>query len=161
VEPKVDSGAGEPLAARPVASGPVRYVLFRVAGEVFALPLDAIREVVTPQPPFARVPRCSEAVRGAMNLRGRVVAVVDLAPMVGLPPQPLMGSLGQVVILDRDKRALGFLIGGVLRVDRFEPPRRVEGARSVQGVATTGAGAATVLDADGLMAEAAALFGGG
>ena len=54
----------------------LRHVLFRVGGERFALPLGSIREVVNPQPPFARVPRAPDSVRGAMNLRGRVVAVV-------------------------------------------------------------------------------------
>src|SRR5438105_447504 len=89
------------LKAEPAAEQSIRHVLFRVGQERFALPLDAVREVVNPQPPFARVPRTSDAVRGAMNLRGRVVAVVDLAPLVGLPAQPLAAGQGQVVILDR------------------------------------------------------------
>jgi purine-binding chemotaxis protein CheW len=42
-----------------------------------------VREVVVPQPPFARVPRARPAVRGAMNLRGRVIAMVDLPALVG------------------------------------------------------------------------------
>ena len=67
----------------------MRHVVFRVGPERFAIPLDAVREVVVPQPPFARVPRSSDAVRGVMNLRGRVVAVVDLAALLGLAPQPL------------------------------------------------------------------------
>ena len=61
----------------------MRHVVFRLAAERFALPLEAVREVVLPQPPFARVPRASDAVRGVMNLRGRVVAVVDLAAARG------------------------------------------------------------------------------
>ena len=44
-----------------------RHVLFRVARERYALPLEAVREVVLPQPPFARVPRTAGAVRGVMN----------------------------------------------------------------------------------------------
>ena len=78
----------------------MRHVVFRVASERFALPLEAVREVVLPQPPFARVPRVSEAVQGVMNLRGRVLAVVDLAALVGLPAQPLRQGGGQVLILD-------------------------------------------------------------
>jgi len=99
----------------------VRHVVFRVASESFALPLAAVREVVVPQPPFARVPRSSEAVRGVMNLRGRVVAVVDLAALVGLAPQPLAAASGHVLILDQGKRALGFLVGGVLGVEAIVP----------------------------------------
>jgi purine-binding chemotaxis protein CheW len=137
----------------------VRHVLFRVAGERYALPLDAVREVVLPQPPFARVPRASEAVRGVMNLRGRVVAVVDLAPLVGLAPQPLAAAQGHVLVLDRDKRTLGLLIGAVLGVEALEPPEGTAGSL-VRGVTASRYGAVTVLAPDAVAAEAAALFGG-
>jgi purine-binding chemotaxis protein CheW len=137
----------------------VRHVVFRVASERYGLPLAAVREVVVPQPPFARVPRSSEAVRGVMNLRGRVVAVVDLAPLVGLPPQPLEGARGHVLILDHGKRALGFLVGGVLGVEAVTPPDQ-GGAGLVRGVTSASFGAVTLLGADALQAEAARLFGG-
>jgi len=137
-----------------------RYVLFRVGGERFALPLESIREVVTPQPPFSRVPRTSEAVSGAMNLRGRVVAVVDLAALVGLTGQPLAAGRGQVVVLDRDRRALGLLIEGVLGVEPFAPPERGGEGALVRGVASVKGMAVTVLDPDALAAQSHALFGG-
>lgn len=135
-----------------------RHVLFRVARERYALPLEAVREVVLPQPPFARVPRTAGAVRGVMNLRGRVVAVVDLAELMGLEPHGLAAGHGQVVILERDKRALGLLIGGVLGVEPVTPePGAAAGV--VRGVAAASMGAVTVLAPDALAAAAAALFG--
>jgi purine-binding chemotaxis protein CheW len=137
----------------------VRHVVFRVASERFALPLAAVREVVLPQPPFARVPRSSDAVRGVMNLRGRVVAVVDLAALMGLAPQPLVGGAGHVLILDQGKRTLGFLIGGVVGVETLAPPEE-DPKGLVRGVATGGAGAVTVLGAEALATEAERLFGG-
>jgi len=137
----------------------LRHVVFRVASERFALPLAAVREVVLPQPPFARVPRSSEAVRGVMNLRGRVVAVVDLAALVGLAPQKLEPSVGQVLILDHGKRALGFLIAGVLGVEAIAPAQ-IGAAGTVRGVAAAAGGAVTLLGADSLALEAERLFGG-
>lgn len=136
----------------------MRHVLFRVAGERFAIPLAAVREVVVPQPPFARVPRASEAVRGVMNLRGRVVAVVDLAALVGLAPQRLEGAAGQVLILEHGKRALGFLIGGVIGVEAIAPSGEA-GPGLVRGVAPAANGAVTLLAADALASEAERLFG--
>jgi len=136
----------------------VRHVVFRVASERYALPLSAVREVVVPHPPFARVPRASEAVRGVMNLRGRVVAVVDLAALVGLPPQPLEAAAGHVLILDHGKRALGFLIGAVLGVETIPPPADAPGGL-VRGVAPASGGAVTLLGADALTSEAERLFG--
>lgn len=136
----------------------MRHVVFRVGAERFAIPLAAVREVVLPQPPFARVPRASEAVRGVMNLRGRVVAVVDLAPLVGLAPQALAADGGQVLILDHGKRALGFLIAGVLGVETIAPPEG-GGPGLVRGVAPAGGGAVTLIGADALASEAERLFG--
>jgi len=141
---------------------PARHVLFRVAGERFGLPLEAVREVVLPQPPFARVPRTSEAVRGVMNLRGRVVAVVDLAALLGLPPQPLAPTASapcHVLLLERQKRTLGFLVGAVIGVEPIAPPDGAPG-EVVRGVTGASEGAVTVLAPDVLAAQAAALFGG-
>jgi purine-binding chemotaxis protein CheW len=136
----------------------MRHVVFRVGAERFALPLEAVREVVLPQPPFARVPRVSEAVLGVMNLRGRVVAVVDLAALVGLGAQPLREGAGQVLILDQGKRAIGLLIGAVVGVEPLEQP--AEDVRAlVRGVVASGAGAVTLLCGEALLAAAAGLFG--
>lgn len=135
-----------------------RHVLFRVARERYALPLEAVREVVLPQPPFARVPRTAGAVRGVMNLRGRVVAVVDLAELLGLEPRALEEGHGQVIILERGKRALGLLIAAVLGVEPVEAePGGASGV--VRGVAAASLGAVTVLAPEELAAAAAALFG--
>ena len=134
-------------------------MLFRAGGERYGLPLDAVREVVIPQPPFARVPRAGGAVRGAMNLRGRVVAVVDLAALVGVGTEELRAGSGQVVILDRERRALGLLVGQVLGVeavaaDSTEPPGSM-----VRGLGQLGGGAVTLLDPDEVASRAARLFG--
>jgi purine-binding chemotaxis protein CheW len=63
-----------------------------------------------------------------------------------------------VLILDQGKRALGFLIAGVLGVEPLEPPDAAAGV--VRGVAPASTGAVTVLGADELAAEAGRLFGG-
>jgi purine-binding chemotaxis protein CheW len=136
----------------------VRHVVFRVGSERFAIPLEEVREVVVPQPPFARVPRSSDAVRGVMNLRGRVVAVVDLAALVGLAPQPLHAASSQVLILDQGRRALGFLIAGVVGVEALTPFDG-DAPGLVRGVAAAAAGAVTVLGAPALASEAERLFG--
>jgi purine-binding chemotaxis protein CheW len=140
-------------------SAAVRQVVFRIGAERFALPLEAVREVVLPQPPFARVPRASDAVRGVMNLRGRVVAVVDLAALVGLPSQPLDERAGQVLVLDpQGRRALGILIGGVVGVEALALPDDAA-AGLVRGVVRARAGAVTLLGAEAVTQQAEALFG--
>jgi purine-binding chemotaxis protein CheW len=137
-------------------TGDDRFVVFRAGGERFALPLAAVREVVLPVPPFARVPRSGAAVRGAMNLRGRVVPVVDLAALVGLGAPRLGDADGQVVVLESPRPALGLHVAGVVGVEPLAPGEPADARRLV---ATRG-GPATVLDPAALAAAAAAHFGG-
>jgi purine-binding chemotaxis protein CheW len=137
-----------------------RHVVFRAGGERYALPLESVSEVVPPAPPFAHVPRTAPPVRGAMSLRGRVVAVVEMAPLLGLPAPPLAAGTGQVLVLDRERRALGFLVDGVLGVEPVDPPGRGGDGLPVKGLSTVRGAPVAVLDPDALAAAAQRLFRG-
>ena len=155
----MDDARPEVLSAL-ATSEPAPQVVFRAGGALHALPLESVREVVVPRPPFARVPRAAAAVRGAMNLRGRVVAVVDLAAMLGLAGSG--GHPGEhVIILDRGRRALGFLVGPVLGVEPLSGAAALSGApAAVRGRAPSARHGADVvlLDPDVLEGHATALF---
>jgi purine-binding chemotaxis protein CheW len=58
-------------------SGTMQYLTFVLGGEVFALEIESVREVLE-LTRITRVPRMPEAVRGVINLRGHAVPVVDL-----------------------------------------------------------------------------------
>ncbi len=142
----------------------MRHVVFRVGLERYGLPLAAVREVVQPSQ-MSRVPRSPKSVRGIMNLRGRVVTVVDLAALLGVgwregeTPQ----LQGKVVLLDRGRRDLGLLISDVDGVHALEElaPAPGEVSPAVRGVARASLGAVTVLDAEGLDKQIAELFAAG
>lgn len=143
---------------------PVRHVVFRVSQERYALPLSAVREVVVPGV-MSRVPRAPAAVRGIMNLRGRVVTVVDLGTLLAVAPLPAEAQgtpLGKVVLLDRGRRDLGILVGEVDAIVAIDEVGVAPGVAmpAVRGVARVGEQALTVLAADGLDAQVTALFQG-
>ncbi|MEW6432428.1 MAG: chemotaxis protein CheW [Myxococcota bacterium] len=135
----------------------MRHVVFRLERDRYALPLAAIREVVVAPEQYTRVPRAPPSVKGVMNLRGRVVPVVDLKSLLGVAtPTSLPAS--KVVLLDRGRRELGLL---VTEVDGIESIEKVAGARAspaVRGLARVGALAITVLDPDGLDSAVARAF---
>ncbi len=58
-------------------------MLVEVGGSSYALPVSALREIVR-LPPLTRVPGLPEFVAGLANVRGRVLAVIDLRPLLGL-----------------------------------------------------------------------------
>jgi purine-binding chemotaxis protein CheW len=137
-----------------------RHVVFRAGGERFALPLESVSVVVPPAPPFSRVPRTSAPVLGAMGLRGRVVAVVELAPLLGLPGRTGGPGTGQVLVLDRERRALGFLVEEVLGVEPLGAPERPGGGPPVKGLGSLRGAPVTILDPDALAGAAQRLFRG-
>jgi purine-binding chemotaxis protein CheW len=135
----------------------VRHVVFRIGADRYGLALATVREVVT-QAAMSQVPRAPLAIRGIMNLRGRVVTVLALAELLGIEnAAPIDG--GKVLILDRGKRDLGLLVTGVEGIWALEDlaPAPGEAMPSVRGVAHHGSGAVTVLDADGLEKQIVAL----
>lgn len=59
-----------------------QYLTFVVAGEVFAVPISAVKEIIEYRQP-TDVPMMPSFMRGVINLRGRVVPVIDLSARFG------------------------------------------------------------------------------
>jgi len=136
----------------------VRHVIFRVEKERYALPLASVREVVVLPGTISRVPRAPAAVRGVINLRGRVVTIVELKVLLGLPEG---GSTSQkVVLLDRGRRDLGLLVTDVDGIESIEKVSPAPGQQvaAVRGVARLKGLAVTLLDPEGVDSAVAALF---
>ena len=62
----------------------IRVCVFTLAGECFAVDLRNVREVFEVES-LTMVPNMPEALKGVTNLRGHVIPLVDLRPMLGLP----------------------------------------------------------------------------
>lgn len=60
----------------------VQIACFDVAGECYALPVAALREIVRLSP-ISRLPDSPALVEGLIDLRGRLIPVVDLARVIG------------------------------------------------------------------------------
>ncbi|HTW65262.1 MAG TPA: chemotaxis protein CheW [Bryobacteraceae bacterium] len=60
-----------------------KYISFRLANEEFAIPVLRVREIVGIQE-ITAVPQTPQGVKGVINLRGRVIPVVDLRLKFGL-----------------------------------------------------------------------------
>jgi purine-binding chemotaxis protein CheW len=136
----------------------MRHVVFRVEKDRYALPLPAIREVVVPPSLFSRVPRAPAAVRGVINLRGRVVTVVELKALLGMGDSVAPSS--RIVLLDRGRRDLGLLVTDVDGIEVIEKVANPVGKReaAVRGIARLKGIAVTVLDPEGLDGAVVSLF---
>jgi purine-binding chemotaxis protein CheW len=60
------------------------FVTFTVAGQLFGVPVMKVQDILTPDA-IAPVPGGPVEVRGLINLRGRIVTVIDVRTRLSLP----------------------------------------------------------------------------
>ncbi len=70
----------------PLASGATSdLVTMTIAGQLFGIPVLQVQDVLSPQR-ITRIPLAPPEVAGSLNLRGRIVTVIDLRSCLGMPP---------------------------------------------------------------------------
>jgi purine-binding chemotaxis protein CheW len=67
--------------------GELRYLTFPVGDRLYALPAEAISEVIR-MPALARVPQATPSLLGLANLRGQVAPVASIRALIGGEPGP-------------------------------------------------------------------------
>lgn len=60
-----------------VTSGTRQYVLFRLCGEEYGLPIESVQSIIRYEDPTP-VPHAPAGVEGVFNLRGQVLPLIDL-----------------------------------------------------------------------------------
>jgi purine-binding chemotaxis protein CheW len=60
------------------------YVTAMIGGQLFGLPIARVQDVFIPER-LTRVPLASPDVAGVLNLRGRIVTMIDMRSRLGLP----------------------------------------------------------------------------
>lgn len=74
-----------------------QYCTFTLDGQLFGVAIGCVHEVLRHQP-VTRVWSGSKAIQGLINLRGRVVAVVDLRTCLRMAPRPAGAEASNVVV---------------------------------------------------------------
>ncbi len=93
--------APEREAARAVADVAVAdlaFLGFTLAGQDYALPLDAVAEVMTAPKAIAALPHTEDVLLGVFELRGVVLPAVSLRALLGLVERRLQGDERIVVV---------------------------------------------------------------
>jgi purine-binding chemotaxis protein CheW len=79
-----DSGARTESAAAAQLAG--KYLTFKLGREEYGVEILKVQEIIRKQE-ITRVPKTPEYVRGVINLRGKVIPVVELRAKFGMPSQ--------------------------------------------------------------------------
>ena len=115
------------------------YLAFALAGEVYAVEIAKITEIVKPAP-ITEVPRAPRDVLGVMSVRGRLVTVVDLRRRFKRAEGPMDGKTRILLVMGPESEIIGLYVDEVMQVYRLaeheiepasvlggEPPPHVAG----------------------------------
>ena len=90
----------------------VRICLFSISGDTYAVTVDLLAEIIIPQKVFP-VPTTPSHVIGIINLRGNIVPIVDIRPVLSLPST---AGLNQVAIIRHEQLTIGIVVDSVADV---------------------------------------------
>lgn len=99
------------------------YVTLTIAGQWFGIPVLTVQDVLGPRD-VARIPLADPVIAGSINLRGRIVTVIDMRKRLALPPRP-DDKPGMNVVVEHGGNLYSLLIdavGEVMEVpgDKYE-----------------------------------------
>lgn len=107
------------LQEKPKAAEVERQIVaLHLGEELYGVDIAAIHTVITPQA-ITPVPRTPGFVAGVMNLRGRIVPVIDLRRRFGLPPQEGHAKGQRIVIVEVAGLTAGLIVDAVSEVLRL------------------------------------------
>jgi purine-binding chemotaxis protein CheW len=95
----------------------LQLVTFGVGSEEFAVDILAVREINLMMP-LTRVPQCPPDVEGVINLRGRIIPVVDLRRRFNLQAAERTEH-SRIIVVEVHGRVLGFIVDRVHEVLRI------------------------------------------
>ena len=100
------------------------YVTAVIGGQLFGLPISRVQDVFMPER-LTRVPLSSGEIAGVLNLRGRIVTVVDMRARLGLPKND-DGKPPMAVGVDLRGESYGLLIDQIGEVLKLADDGREE-----------------------------------
>ena len=98
-------------------SDELQLVSFNVAEQEYAIAIEDVQEIVQIPETIIHVPHSESHVIGIMTLRSRLLPLVSLRRMFGLPDQPL-GEKNRIVVLALGGTSVGVAVDGVSEVLR-------------------------------------------
>jgi purine-binding chemotaxis protein CheW len=103
--------------SRDVQEQDLRFLIFRLGDDEFALPIDAIDEVARVPEQITRLPKTPKFLEGVVNLRGEVLPVVDQRRRFDMPTRD--GSADRrLVVVRTERHRAGLIVDGVSEVLR-------------------------------------------
>lgn len=122
-------------------SGEEQLVVFQLSEQTYGIDIASVYEIIRMEK-VTRVPRTPDFVEGVINLRGRIIPVIDLCKRFSLSYSERTSS-SRIIIVDVGGNTIGMVVDAVSEVLRIQagsvepPPPMVHGieAAYLRGIA--------------------------
>lgn len=137
----------------------LQLVTFRIGEEEFGVDILAVQEIIRLMQ-ITMVPRAPAFIEGVINLRGKVIPVINMRTRFNMPALE-HDSNTRIVVMEFDQKIVGFLVDGVSEVLRI-PAGTVEaappivagiGSEYIKGVGKLEDRLLILLDLDNLLSD--------
>ena len=137
----------------------IQWVTFRLAGETYGINVMQVQEVLR-YTEIAPVPGASHHVLGIINLRGKVVTIIDARLRFGLPSGDVTENT-RIVVIETGTHVVGIMVDSVaevvyLRQSEIDHPPSVgndENSKYIQGVCNKNNELLILIDLDKLLTD--------
>jgi len=95
----------------------IQLVIFKIGNEEFGVPISQVREIVR-LIPITPVPHAPDFIEGVVNLRGKIVAVIDLARRLKLKAA-MRSDTARIIVVEVEEDTVGMIVDEVTEVLRI------------------------------------------
>jgi purine-binding chemotaxis protein CheW len=142
-------------------AGPTLHlVTFSLDGEEYGVDIASVHEIIRVSQ-ITAVPNAPDFVRGVINLRGRVIPVLNLRKRLDLADEVLTKN-SRIMIVECGTKVLGMLVDSVAQVIRIPaasvdaPPGEVEGTKAfVKGIGKIDSRLIMIMELDKVLSKEA------
>ena len=136
-----------------------RYLTFFLADEVYGIEIKYVTEIIGIQP-ITSIPEVADFIKGVINLRGKIIPVIDMRIKFRKPPVEY-DDRTCVIIVETEDLILGLIVDRVAEVmtindeDIAPPPSHKSGIKNkyIRGIGKVGGEIKLLLDCDMLFNE--------
>src|SRR5450755_4064463 len=92
----------------------LHIVGFQIGRETYGLPIAALHEIVR-VPEITAVPDAPDYMEGVINLRGKIVSVIDLRKRLGIK-DAVSGKRNRILVVEHEGRLCGLMVDSASEV---------------------------------------------
>ncbi len=114
--------------AKTTADGELQLVAFNIGSEEFGVEIMNVQEIIR-MTSITKIPQAPDYIRGIINLRGRIIVVINLNVVLGMKIKE-QDENTRIIVANIGDTVMGFVVDSVSEVIRL-PQKSVEPAPAV------------------------------